>query len=86
MSITYFVVLPFVRDSDGNLLAIEAEEAPSDGTARIRAQLRVGQRVGADEVVGAIAFSRTGDPQFGDFADAIVLARYGETPDTMDIS
>ena len=65
MSITYFVVLPFVRDSDGNLLAIEAEEAPSDGTARIRAQLRVGQRVGADEVVGAIAFSRTGDPQFG---------------------
>ena len=27
---------------------------------------------------GAIAFSRTGDPDLGDFADAVVLFRDGE--------
>jgi hypothetical protein len=30
--------------------------------------------------VGAVAFSRTGDPSVGEFEDAVVLGRYGETP------
>lgn len=29
---------------------------------------------------GAIAFSRTGDPQLGDWEDAEILARVGEVP------
>ena len=29
---------------------------------------------------GAIAFSRTGDPAIGEFADAIILGRYGDVP------
>lgn len=29
---------------------------------------------------GAVAFSRTGDPKLGDFEDAVILGRYGETP------
>ena len=30
--------------------------------------------------VGAVAFSRTGDPDLGKFEDAVVLAKIGEVP------
>ena len=30
--------------------------------------------------VGAIAFSRTGDPATGDFKDARVIRKFGEVP------
>jgi hypothetical protein len=33
--------------------------------------------------VGAIAFSRTGDPATGDFADAKVLKKFGDVPDDL---
>lgn len=29
---------------------------------------------------GAIAFQRTGDPQLGEFEDAVILGQYGEVP------
>jgi hypothetical protein len=29
----------------------------------------------------AVAFSRTGDPSTGEFADVVILARYGEVAD-----
>lgn len=29
---------------------------------------------------GAVAFSRTGDPDTGEFADALILGIYGEVP------
>jgi hypothetical protein len=32
---------------------------------------------------GAIAFSRTGDPIVGEFADAVMLFEAGEVPDTV---
>jgi hypothetical protein len=31
--------------------------------------------------VGAIAFSRTGDPNVGEFEDAVILKAFGEVPD-----
>ena len=34
---------------------------------------------------GAVAFSRTGDPQIGEFADAVVLRKFGEVPSLDDI-
>ncbi|CAN7586443.1 hypothetical protein [Bosea sp. LjRoot237] len=73
-SVTYFVALPFGRDDDGNLCAGEAVEAPSELIARSRAA-----RLAAVHE-GAVAFSRTGDPDLGEFAEAVVLARYGEVP------
>jgi len=79
--VTYYVILPFIRTPDGDLLAIEAVEAPSISSARYRAQAMVGAKRGDDVIVGAIAFSRTGDPQLGDFEDAVVVGRYGETLD-----
>ena len=33
--------------------------------------------------VGAIAFSRTGDPATGDFGDAKVLKKFGDVPDDL---
>ena len=72
MSITYHVVVPFARDEEGNLLALEPAEAPNAESATRRA------RAAAAKHVGALAFSRTGDPNTGDFGDATLTASFGE--------
>jgi hypothetical protein len=33
--------------------------------------------------IGAVAFSRTGDPMMGEFGDAQLLRRFGEVPDDL---
>jgi hypothetical protein len=33
--------------------------------------------------VGAVAFSRTGDPATGDFGDAKVIQKFGNVPDDL---
>jgi hypothetical protein len=33
--------------------------------------------------LGAVAFSRTGDPATGDFSDATVLRKFGDVPDDL---
>ena len=73
-NVTYYAVLPFVRDEDGNLCPDEAVECQSSAGAAARAR--------ALSVVkaGAVAFSRTGDPDVGEWADAVVLTRVGDTP------
>lgn len=76
-SVTYYVVLPFVRDEDGELVAEEGIEAQSAFSAQRRAQAMLPVKA------GAVAFSRTGDPAIGEFEDAIVLGRYGETPNDL---
>jgi len=83
-AITYYVVLPFIKTEEGDLFAIEAEEAPDAAKAKFRAYNMTGKKRGDDMIVGAIAFSRTGDLQFGDFDDAVVLERYGETPEDFE--
>ena len=35
----------------------------------------------AADNAGAIAFSRAGDPDIGEFDDAVILAKFGEVPD-----
>jgi hypothetical protein len=32
---------------------------------------------------GAVAFSKTGDPQLGKWDDAVILGRYGDVPDDL---
>jgi hypothetical protein len=76
-SITYFVVLPFFRTADGELLADESIEVQSAGSARRQAE-RVARAKG-----GAVAFSRTGDPTTGEYQPAVILARFGEVPDEL---
>lgn len=75
--VTYYVVLPFVRDEGGELIPEEGMEAPSAFSAQRRAQALVGIKA------GAIAFSRTGDPTIGEFEDAIILGRYGDAPNDL---
>lgn len=77
--VTYYVVLPFVRDEDGELVAEEGVEAPSAYAAQRRAQAMIGKKA------GAIAFSRTGDPTIGEFDDAEILGRYGEVPTDLSV-
>lgn len=35
--------------------------------------------------VGAVAFSRTGDPATGDFNDATVIRKFGDVPDDLSV-
>jgi hypothetical protein len=73
-SMTYHVVLPFMFTEEGELVAEDGLEAPSSTAAVWRARALATRRA------GAVAFSRTGDPDTGDYGDAIILARFGETP------
>ena len=72
--VTYFVALPFVRNENGELVAGEAQERQSAGAAESAARRML------ETSPGAVAFSRTGDPQSGEFEDAVVLREFGEVP------
>ena len=74
-TITYYVAMGFERDDAGDLIAVEAIESQSHGAAVARA------RALAATKAGAVAFSRTGDPNMGEFSDAVVLFSAGEVPD-----
>ena len=78
-SITYYVALPFMRDESGEMIAGNAEECQSATTALRRAELM--SRIPGS--IGAVAFSRTGDPMIGEFGDAHLLREVleGQTAD-----
>ena len=75
--VTYYVALPFVRDEEGAIAAGDPVECPNPATAIQRAT-----DMAADSV-GAVAFSRTGDPDVGKFEPAMVLAKFGDVPDDL---
>jgi hypothetical protein len=72
MNVTYYVVVPFDRNDEGDLVAGDAKEA----TGALSAER--GARALVLEHAGAVAFSRTGDPSTGEFQDAMILAQFGE--------
>ena len=78
-SITYYVALPFMRDESGEMIAGNAEECQSATTALRRAELM--SRIPGS--IGAVAFSRTGDPMIGEFGDAQLLKKFGNVPDDL---
>jgi hypothetical protein len=59
--LTYFAVIPFARDADGDFLAEAAIEVRSADQARSTASRMEGQGK------GAIAFAKTGDPLLGEW-------------------
>lgn len=75
--ITYYVALPFLQDDSGTPAAGAAEECQSSSGAIRRAEL-LSRAPGS---IGAVAFSRTGDPMIGEFSDAVVIRKFGEVPD-----
>lgn len=74
----YFVALPFTRIDDG-LAPGEAVECPNGTAAIRRAEAMSANRANA----GAVAFSRSGDPNLGEFDDAVILKTFGEVPDDL---
>jgi hypothetical protein len=74
--ITYYVAMPFLQDDNGTPVAGTAEECQSSATALRRAEMLSR----APGHVGAIAFSRTGDPMMGEFGDAKLLRAFGHVP------
>ena len=66
--VTYYVALPFVVSDDG-VAAGEPTECFNPNAAVMRAEA-MSRKEGH---VGAVAFSRTGDPSTGDFGDAKVI-------------
>jgi hypothetical protein len=77
MAITYHVVVAFARDDEGNLVPLEPAEAPNAESARRRAQSAAATHA------GALAFSRTGDPNTGDFDEAKLTASFGDVDLTL---
>ncbi|MGD0188392.1 MAG: hypothetical protein ABSC25_24545 [Roseiarcus sp.] len=73
-TVTYYVVLAFMRSEDGEIVACGPKEARSaDHAVRMAKTLAP-----SDAHCGAIAFSRTGDPALGDFDDAVILKTVGD--------
>ncbi|MBR1138293.1 MAG: hypothetical protein E6614_08580 [Bradyrhizobium sp.] len=77
--VTYYVALPFRLDESGALIAGAAEECRSATAALRRAEAM--SRLGDN--IGAVAFSRSGDPLLGEFSDAHLLHKFGELPDDL---
>jgi hypothetical protein len=75
--ITYHVAMPYLPTSKGRLKEGEAQPAASALQAKRMAEA-MAKRVGP--AGGAVAFSKTGDPDLGDWQDAVVLATFGEVP------
>lgn len=79
MSVTYYVALPFVRTEDGTA-AGQAMECQSEAQALSRAVAMSRDPQNA----GAIAFKRSGEPELGEFSDAIIIRRFGEVLEQLD--
>jgi hypothetical protein len=75
-----FVVQHYQETCRGALIALPAIVArDADHALRLVAH----QKRGA---AGAIAFSRRGDPETGDYEEAVVLSRWGRVPEDGDRS
>jgi hypothetical protein len=76
--VTYYVALPFLA-SDNGIVAGEPTECFNPVAVVMRAEA-LSRKEGH---VGAVAFSRTGDPATGDFGDARVIRKFGDVPDDL---
>ncbi|HKO70352.1 MAG TPA: hypothetical protein VJV58_05425 [Bradyrhizobium sp.] len=77
--LTYYVAMPFLQDETGSPMAGAAEECQSSSSALRRAEI-LSRAAGS---IGAVAFSRTGDPMSGEFAEAKLLRKFGNVPDDL---
>jgi hypothetical protein len=72
----YYVALPFIS-LEGGLAPGEAVECPNGAAAIRRAQAMASNEANA----GAVAFSRSSDPNLGEFDDAVILKAFGRVPE-----
>lgn len=78
-NVTYYVAMPFQQDETGAQVAGAAEECQNSSLALRRAEA-MSRAAGS---VGAVAFSRSGDPSIGEFGEARVLRRFGQVPNDL---
>jgi hypothetical protein len=69
------------RHSDDGIAPGEAVECFNPNAAVMRAEA-FSRR---ERYVGAVAFSRTGDPATGEFSDAKVIRKFGDVPDDLSV-
>jgi len=72
----YYVALPFIA-VEGGLAPGEAVECSNGAVAIRRAQAMAFNQANA----GAVAFSRSGDLNLGEFEDAVILKAFGQLPE-----
>ena len=78
MAVIYYVALPFIRTEDGTAPG-EGRECQSESAAIRRAEGMSRDPANA----GAVAFKRAGDPNVGEFSDAVVLKMFGDVPEDL---
>ena len=86
-ALTYFVALAFLQSDAGDLLIGEPVECRNPAAAVRRAEVLSRQ----PHVIGAIALACNGDPNIGEYSDAIVLRKsdaivlrkYGNVPNDL---
>jgi len=72
------VLMAFLRDEDGNLQpAFEPREMQSEERARHEARMMAA----TGKYAGVIAWSRSAQPDIGEYGPPEVLFQYGETPE-----
>jgi hypothetical protein len=74
----YYVALPFARAEEG-LIPGHAVECSDEAAAVRRAYAMSRDQANA----GAVAFSRRGSPELGEFEDAAIVKTFGEVPDDL---
>jgi hypothetical protein len=77
--VTYYVAMSFAQDDGGTLVPGAAEECQSPTSALRRAEM-LSRQPGN---IGAVAFSRSGDPMIGEFKDAQLLQTFGQVPEDL---
>jgi hypothetical protein len=76
--VIYYVALPFIATEDG-IAPGEAVQCFNPNAAVMHAEA-FSRKPG---YVGALAFSRKGDPATGDFGDATIIRKFGDVPDDL---
>jgi hypothetical protein len=71
-----------VRLENGGLTPGQGVECPHSAAAIRRADAMARSEMNA----GAVAFSRSGSPELGEFEDAVILKSFGDVPEDFDCS
>lgn len=75
---TFWGVQPYGVGRKGEFIPAPARPATDEGHAK-----RMASRM-AEKVSGAVAFSRRGDPDLGDWDPPVILERHGSLPDNVE--
>jgi hypothetical protein len=76
MSVTYYVAFPFFGPRT-------VPRRAKHRSVKAKATAIKGRRNVTGSNAGAVAFKRAGDPNVGEFSDAVVLKKFGDVPEDL---